>query len=209
MDASPASVITAATAAPVTCTALNEVVELTSRLRAGDETAWREFHDAYCHRLLRYLLVVTRGDEDLARNALQSAFLRAVRHARRFDSEAALWSWLTVLAVSAVRDEHRKRQRYQGLLSRWFAWFSVSLPDPAPLARDQALHSLLADALAALPSGDAGIVQSKYFEEQSVRDIAAALGTTEKAVESRLTRIRARLRYDLLSRLHHESESGS
>jgi RNA polymerase sigma factor (sigma-70 family) len=209
MDASPAQVITAASTALATTAAPNAVAELTTRLRAGDEAAWREFHDTYCHRLLRYLLVVTRGEEDLAHNALQGAFLRAVRHARRFDSEAALWSWLTVLAVSAVRDERRKHQRYRSFLGRWFTWLSVSPPDPAPVARDQELHSLLADALAALPAGDAGLVQSKYFEDQSVRDIAAALGTTEKAVESRLTRIRARLRHDLLSRLRHESESGS
>ena len=66
---------------------------LTRALRAGDEAAWRDFHAAYAPRLLRYLLVVCRGCEDTAREALQRTFLRAVKHIRVFATEAELWSW--------------------------------------------------------------------------------------------------------------------
>jgi len=46
------------------------VAALTARLVTGEEAAWREFHDRYFNRLLRYLLVVSRGDEDAARDSL-------------------------------------------------------------------------------------------------------------------------------------------
>jgi RNA polymerase sigma factor (sigma-70 family) len=206
MDACPAQVITTAATAAAITGPRNEVAQLTSRLKAGEEAAWREFHDAYCHRLLRYLLVVTQGDEDPARNALQSAFIRAVRHVRRFDSEPALWSWLTVLALSAVRDDHRKRRRYLAFLERWFDWLSIAPPPATPRAPDLQLQELLSEALAALPEPDVWLIESKYFEEQSVREIAAQLGSTEKAVESRLSRLRGRLKDQILSRLRHESE---
>src|SRR5688572_15684288 len=89
------SVASAAPAAPA------DIATLTERLAAGNEDAFRQFHAAYFDRLVRYLIVVTHGDEEAARDALQETFMRVVRHARRFDSEEAFWSWLTVLARSA------------------------------------------------------------------------------------------------------------
>ncbi len=50
----------------------------------GDETAYRIFYDAYFDRLLRYLLVVTGGNEEVAREALQLALVRVVRHVKCF-----------------------------------------------------------------------------------------------------------------------------
>src|SRR5438034_3100709 len=93
-----------------------EIRELTSGLAVGDEEAFREFHAAYFGRLLRYLFVVTHGDEQAAHDALQETMTRVVRYARRFDSEEAFWSWLTVLARSAVSDAGRKRSRYWRLI---------------------------------------------------------------------------------------------
>src|SRR5206468_7284685 len=86
----------------------------------GDEGAYRQFHEAYFGRLLGYLRVVT-GDEQLAREALQATLLRVVRHARRFESEEAFWSWLTVLARSSAADERRRSNRYASFLDRFFA----------------------------------------------------------------------------------------
>ena len=60
------------------------VAALTSALVAGDEAAYRTFHDAYVPRLFRYLLVVTAGDEQAAREALQAALVRVVRHIKIF-----------------------------------------------------------------------------------------------------------------------------
>src|SRR5712671_2079636 len=74
------------------------ILELTRRLARGDEEAFRKFHDAYFDRLLRYLFVITKGDQEAAREALQETMTRVVRYARPFDSEEVFWSWLTVLA---------------------------------------------------------------------------------------------------------------
>ncbi len=207
MEACPAQLLTTAATAPALAGPRDEVAQLTARLQAGEEAAWREFHATHQHRLLRYLLVVTRGDEDLARNALQSAFVRAVRHIRRFESEAALWSWLTVLAVSAVRDERRKHRRYLAFLDRWFAWLSTTPRPVRPADPEDRLDNVLTDVLGELPDEDRWLVESKYFDEQSVREIAGVLGASEKAVESRLTRLRRRIKDRLLMRLRDEPEN--
>src|SRR5580698_3859586 len=63
------------------------IAELTRRMVAGDEPAWRIFYDAYFDRLWRYLLVVTNGHEDVAREALQATLVRVARHIKVMPDE--------------------------------------------------------------------------------------------------------------------------
>lgn len=158
---------------------------LTRDLAQGKEAAWRQFFDLYHQRLRAYLGVCWRGERDVIDDLLQDTLLRAVKHIRIFDDEAALWSWLTVLARSAVNDHGRKRSRFRGLLDR-VRGQTATPPSRAPEQR-------LEQALAQLAPEDRDLIQRKYEEGESVREIAAALGTSEKAIESRLTRCRQRL----------------
>src|SRR2546428_646850 len=85
------------------------ILALTRGLATGDEEAFRKFHAGYFDRLLRYLFVIPKGDQEAAREALQETMTRVVRYARPFDSEEVFWSWLTVLARSAEVDAGRKQ----------------------------------------------------------------------------------------------------
>ena len=55
---------------------------LTRGLAAGDEAAFRQFHEEYFDRLLRYHLILARGDEHAARDALQETLTRVARKGR-------------------------------------------------------------------------------------------------------------------------------
>ena len=178
---------------------LPAVAELTRRMAAGDETAYRLFYEAYFDRLWRYLIVVTAGNEDAAREALQATLTRVVRHIRVFSSEPVLWSWLTVLARSALTDQTRKHRRYLAFLHR-FSQHTVT----ESASSDERLHQLLERHIAALPEDERQLVEAKYFARRSVRDIAAELQTTEKTIESRLTRIRQKLKNTVLAELKNE-----
>lgn len=177
---------------------------LTRHMTEGDEQAYRTFYDAYFNRLSRYLLVVAAGDEDAAREAMQSALVRVVRHIKVFPSDAVLWSWLTVLARSAFSDQNRKRRRYLAFLDR-FTWHAraqqTASDDPQA---DVRLGALLEIGLGALPSDGRRLLEAKYFAHRSVREIAEELGLSEKAVESRLVRIRDKLKTAMLEGLKHE-----
>ena len=181
-----------------------DVAALTRRMADGDELAYRAFYDAYFNRLSRYLLVVTAGDEDAAREALQSALVRVVRHIKIFPSDAVFWSWLTVLARSALSDQTRKRRRYLFFLDRftWHARAQQTAPDDAQA--EVRLLGLLDSSLEALPSDEQRLAEAKYFERRSVREIAEELGLSEKAVESRLGRIRHKLKAAILEGLKRE-----
>ena len=198
-----ASLITAGTISEDAPGPSSDIARLTSRMTRGDEAAYRTFYELYCARLLRYLLVVTGGREDTAREALQIAFLRVVRHIRVFDSEKTFWSWLTVLARSAIVDEERKRKRFLAILTCLFQHQQVDVYPPDADA-DTRLWTLLEDTLAVLPSEDRQLIERKYFAGESVREIACAMASTEKAVESRLGRVRRQLKDLVLAQLKYE-----
>jgi RNA polymerase sigma-70 factor (ECF subfamily) len=180
------------------------ISELTARMARSDEAAFHEFYRLYFNRLLRYLLVVANGQEETAREALQLTFLRVARHVRRFESEPAFWNWLTVLARSSIADEMRKRTRYQNLLAR----FLEQQPASADLkSRDADEHflKLLQDEIARLPAAERSWLERKYFDGETVKALAAEQQTTETAMESRLLRIRQKLKTAILDRLKNET----
>lgn len=180
------------------------VADLTRRMAAGDETAYRLFYDAYFDRLWRYLIVVTAGNEDAAREALQATLTRVVRHIRVFPSEPVFWSWLTVLARTALTDQMRKRHRYLAFLDRFSQYTATANTCRDDERGDERLRQLLEHHIAALAGEERQLVEAKYFARRSVREIAAELQTTEKAIESRLARIRQKLKTAVLAQLRND-----
>lgn len=175
------------------------IAVLTRRLAAGEEAAFREFHARYFDRLYHFLLVVARGDAHAAQEALQETLLRVANHAREFADEEVFWCWLKVVARNAARDRGRKHRRYLALLER-FA-FRRDEPAPAPPHEERRLATLLEESLGELDPPDRRLLEGKYLRGETVNELADESGLTEKAVESRLSRLRRRLADSLLAKL--------
>lgn len=174
--------------------AAGSIALLTQRMAAGDEEAFRRFHQLYFDRLYQFLLAVARGRDQEARDALQETFVRVARSARRFESEEVFWCWLKAVARNAARDAGRKQRRYFDFLQR----FALN-PPVQPNGCD--LGAVLEECLGELNPADRELIESKYLNGETVRELSAVEGTTEKAVESRLMRLRRRLRERLLEKL--------
>jgi RNA polymerase sigma factor (sigma-70 family) len=172
----------------------------------GDEMAWRIFYTAYFDRLWRYLLVAAAGNEDAAREALQATLLRVARYVKTFHDENAFWSWLTVLARSAFMDETKKRRRYFAFLDRFTRQSNVELAGAGDIQTDERLKNLLERHIALLSPDERQLVEQKYFLRRGVREIAEALQTTEKAVESKLSRVRKKLKDAILAGLNEPKD---
>ncbi len=160
----------------------SKVVEMTAAIAAGDEEAFSRFHADYFDRLYRYLIVVHRGDETIARDSLQETLIRVVRHCRRFEDAETFWRWL------AATDHGRKQSRYWNALKR-FIRFSSFGPEHHDQSADP-VADLIETGIRQLDPVDQGLVEGKYFERLSVVDLARKSGLSEKAVESRLHRAR-------------------
>jgi RNA polymerase sigma factor (sigma-70 family) len=176
------------------------VAHLTRRLAAGEEEAFREFHRNYFNRLYQFLLVVTRGQEHEAQDALQETLLRVVRYVRRFDTDEAFWGWLKVVARSAARDGGRKHRRYFHLLQN-FALRRQNETRERTVVEDNRLGALLEETLDELDAPDRRLLVGKYLEGETVKELAAHTGLTDKAVESRLGRLRQHVREIMFKKL--------
>jgi RNA polymerase sigma factor (sigma-70 family) len=180
------------------------LLALTTGLARGDDACWSQFHREFGPGIFRQLLAATRGDHDLATEALQQTYLRVARHARPVDAAPMFHAWLRIVARTALSDCRRRRQSFWSLLQRRHA-------DPtdvaaADIAADEDRLQLALDAaLAQLEADDRTLLEAKYLHGLEVRRIAEQLALTPKAVESRLTRARAALRALLVSTLRrHE-----
>jgi RNA polymerase sigma factor (sigma-70 family) len=174
--------------------------DLTSGLARGDDRAWAEFHRIYGPGMFRQLLAATRGDHDLASEALQHAYLRIARHARPCDSEPMFAGWLRTVGRSALHDCWRRRRTFWELLRRSGSPCEMEDRD------ENAAHALtqaLDHALQQLEASDRLLLEAKYYSGLDVRTLAQQRAITPKALESRLTRARLALRQFLLERLKH------
>jgi RNA polymerase sigma-70 factor, ECF subfamily len=171
------------------------IPRLTRQMAAGEEEAFRQFHQLYFDRLHQFLLAVARGREHEAREALQETLVRVARSARPFASEEVFWCWLKAVARNAARDRGRKQRRYFAFLEDF-----ARQPPAAPAETD--LGAALEECLDELAPDDRSLIEGKYLEGETVRELSAGMGRTEKAVESRLLRLRRQLRERLLHKLH-------
>jgi RNA polymerase sigma-70 factor (ECF subfamily) len=181
-----------------------DVIRLTTRMAQGDEAAFHEFYNLYFNRLFRYLIVVTNGQEEIAHEAVQLTFVRVARHVRKFDSETAFWNWLAVLARNCAVDELRKRNRRQHLLARFFRQRPAGA-DLNTVEADETFLRFLEKGMVTLPEEERRLLEKKYFANETARGLAEEFQVTEKAMESRLLRIRRKLKTAILDRLKNET----
>jgi RNA polymerase sigma-70 factor, ECF subfamily len=174
------------------------VASLTRRLAAGEDEAFRHFQALYFDRLYRFLLVVARGDETQAREALQETLMRVARHTRHFEDEDAFWNWLRAIGRNSARDAARSRVRYSSLLERFTR---TSPSEPPAIGQDNVLASALEESVAELEPADRLLIEGKYLDGQSIKELSAQTSLSEKAVESRLLRLRRQLRECILQKL--------
>jgi RNA polymerase sigma-70 factor, ECF subfamily len=178
--------------------ASRDIAHLTRRLAAGEEEAFREFHSIYFSRVYQFLLSITHGCDHEAQDALQQTFLRIVRYVRVFDFEDKFWSWVKMVARSAARDAGRKQKRYSGLLERFALYWKTPQPDST---EETHLQGILEESLSELDQQDRLLLEQKYIEELTVKELSASSGESEKAIESRLLRLRRQLRHRILKGL--------
>jgi RNA polymerase sigma-70 factor (ECF subfamily) len=182
---------------------VSNLKELTKRIGRGDEAAFTQFYDLYSLRLYKHLLVLARGNEGEAREVLQTVVVKLAKGFKVFDEERRMWGWLCRLARNSYVDLCRARGRDQRF---------VPLEEHKPELvegrdGDDRLSESLHQALEQLTAEEQELMRAAYVDERPLQELADASGQTYKAVESRLARLRRKLKTKLLNHLRHEKGS--
>jgi RNA polymerase sigma-70 factor (ECF subfamily) len=179
-----------------------DIRALTRAVRRGDADAFARFYDLYSFRLYKFLLVLTRGDENQAREVCQAVLIKLAKRCDVFCEEPRLWAWLCVLARNTFLDHWRARKR----LDRFVSLDELPAERDGHLSAEHRLGEILTEALAALPPDERELIQAAYVDKRPLQELADETGQTYKAMESRLARLRQKLKERLLKDLRHENE---
>jgi RNA polymerase sigma-70 factor, ECF subfamily len=174
----------------------NEFFALTQRVASGDDSAAREFFEKYCDRIFRYALVLARGEEEVAREILSLTMIKSARAMRPMASDDDAWRWLTRIARNCFVDHCRKRLR-----TIPFAQSNDAVKRAVAVSPDRTFSDALDEALSELPAGERELIERFYLDDESQAALANEVHSTRKAVESRLARIRRKLRAAILQKI--------
>lgn len=164
-----------------------DIVILTRGLVGCDEQAWRDLHARYFARLKSQAMSrgVPEGD---AAEVVQRVYLRVLRHAKVIGTEDALSAWLGCLTRCEAIDFTRRSKRRSWLGERFQQWQEFAR------GGHEADGGALESAMLSLEEEDRRLVSRHYLDGWSQEELAEEQRTSVKAVESKLARLRRRLR---------------
>jgi RNA polymerase sigma factor CnrH len=173
-----------------------EDAQLAVRALAGDQSAY----DALMRRHRDAVYRIVRGHVGYAEDALdvtQESFVAAFAALARYDRTRPFRIWIARIALNKCRDWARRRA-----VRRLFTFakpiddaLDIADPRSSPEQALQSQHELarINTAIAALPANLKDVLLLRTIEAMSQADAAQVLGISEKAVETRLYRARAKL----------------
>lgn len=127
----------------------------------------------------------------LAEEVAQMVFTTLARKATSLPSNVVLAGWLHRTARYTALDLLRKERRRQAREQEALAMNNLN-PDPAP--DWEQLRPLLDAALDQLTPADRDALLLRFFEQRSLKEIGAVLGSGEEAARKRVTRALDKLR---------------
>lgn len=166
--------------------------ELVNRARAGQPDAMRVLYERHASRVYT---VVRRlaGDDDLAADLAQDAWVNAFRKVRDFRGEAAFGTWIHRIAVNTALTQLRKAARRRDLEESFDGNSALGNPDTWPATR-AADRVAVQRALDELPEGYRTVLWLHDVEGYTHEEIAAQIGIAVGTSKSQLSKARARLR---------------
>lgn len=172
--------------------------ELMQRVNANDDDrAYGELYHRHARRLMGFLYRQMNGDEALAADLTQDAFMRVWTARKRFLG-TNFRTWLLTIAYNLVKSHYRhtEHQKQYELLTKQTGEEvadSNIINQMASEAFDQALRQLLET----MPPESRLLFSLRFEEELSVPEIAAMMELPEGTVKSRLHTLTQTLRQKL------------
>lgn len=194
---------------------MHKDLQIVRKLLEGDERLFRAFFDEYFPRLYRFVVPRVGGNADEARDIVQQSFCKAIEKLDSYRGEASLYGWMLQICRNTLVDtvrRHNVRPQHTTLKVDDNALHSIvealSAPEneqPEHRAARLDLLQLVEATLDYLPSHYGDVLEWKYVEGSSVREIAERLDVAPKAAESLLTRARAAFREAILE-IHNSAD---
>ena len=167
---------------------------LLDRAQVGDTEAFCEICRLYETRLWRQAIALC-GDVTLAEDLAQDTLVEAWKCLRRYNGRCQFFTWLCAILLNRYRNTVRAkrpvplswlaghdRKEFQNSIDTLAD--QDSSPDQAAQLREQA--TLVRTCIQALPTKHQQVIYLRFYVDDSLEGIAAALGCSVGTVKSRL-----------------------
>lgn len=159
---------------------------------AGDGECARRLYDAHVDRVYR-LCYRMAGEDHLAQDFTQEAFVRAFTKLEDFRGDSAFSTWLYAIATSVALNGLRKAKRFREREVELHEDLRGERPEPV----EPDLKKRLRQAVDGLSEGYRTVFIMHDLEGFTHEEIGEALGIHPGTSKSQLFRARARLREEL------------
>jgi RNA polymerase sigma-70 factor (ECF subfamily) len=174
---------------------------LMAALATGEERALEALMTRYQKDIFRFCLHYLK-DVERSRELTQETFIRVFTASQRFDDSRKFKPWVLCIARNLCLNEIKRRKTVPMESLDEYAEgnransdvFRSDGPTPSHHVATAERHALIAKALESLDDDAREIVELKYFEHMSAKEIADIIGSTEGAVRTKLHRIMVTLR---------------
>jgi RNA polymerase sigma-70 factor (ECF subfamily) len=180
--------------------------ELARRVGAGEEAALRLLMKRHNQTLFRTARAILRDDAE-AEDAVQDAYLKAIRGIDQFRSDSKLSTWLVRITVNEALGRLRKTKRaaqvipLAGDLAEGREAHDNVMDERTPTPEEETMRAesrrIMESKIDALPDAFRAVFVLRAIEELSVEEAASVLDIPEATVRTRFFRARSLLRESL------------
>lgn len=170
--------------------------------RAGDTEAYGELYRIYAVRLLRHAMALC-GNTAVAEDLAQDTLVEAWKCLSRYNGRCNFFTWLCAILLNRYRNTRRDNRllplsTLAGSEPDRFAKALESVPDRTSLPDESAeVHDqggLIRKCIRSLPRKQQQVIYLRFYVDDSLEGIAAALGCSVGTVKSRLFHALEKLR---------------
>lgn len=170
-----------------------EVTEINAAME--DMSRFSVLYDRYYVRIFRFVYQ-RMGDDDVTADVTSRVFLNAMIHLKSYKHKGYPFaSWLYRIARNEVNQEFRKVRTDRNFQAQW-GDIQDLCTEVNEHAEEQHLKSL-EHALKKLKGADMEIIEMRFFEKRSFKEIGDILNVTENNAKVKMFRIIRRLKKNM------------
>jgi len=175
--------------------AVDDDVALVTAVLQRDRKATAEFVDTYTDAVYAFIRRRLSPRLDLVEDLVQEVFIAAWENLNSFRGASPLRAWLLGIARHKVEDYYRRLlQSAQPLEPATAEELPAEDLDMEGIADRERTERRARQVLEELPERYRVALQWRYWEKRSTRQMAKAVGRSEKAIERLLARAREQFR---------------
>ena len=169
--------------------------ELIRKAKGEDQSAISILYEQTYNQVY-YTVKSMIKDEDAVFDILQDSYIKAFSHLDSFEGGDSFTAWVRQIAANTARDWMKKKrpmlfselEQCSDMDLPAEEWFEDENTDHLPeyVIDQNETSRLIREILDELPEDQRAAIGMYYYEEMSVKEIAASMNATENAVKSRL-----------------------